>query len=118
MINFSAGTQNIIKACETAKIKTIYTSRLFIEKAGLEDVAEDLNYHVKIVYLEDLRERISIFDKLLGALKAQNPMAHYHRQGLPDPSGPVKCTSTGNRCLINFTQLSPEKSEGSLKQSN
>ena len=89
MINFSAGTLNTIKACETAKIKTIYTSRLFIEKAGLEDVAEDLNNHVKIVYLEDLRERISIFDKLIGALKARNPLAHYQRQGLPDPTGPA-----------------------------
>lgn len=89
MLNFSAGTQNIIKACETAHIKTVYTSRLFIEKAGLDELVEDLQYHVKVVYLEDLRDRIGLIDKLTGLLQGFNPMRHYRRRGIPDPTTPA-----------------------------
>jgi acyl-[acyl-carrier-protein]-phospholipid O-acyltransferase / long-chain-fatty-acid--[acyl-carrier-protein] ligase len=89
MLNFSAGTQNIIKACETAKINTVYTSRLFIEKAGLEALVEDLKHHVKIIYLEDLRQLISIKDKLIGAWQARNPIKNYLRDDIPDPKSPA-----------------------------
>ena len=81
MLNFSAGSQNIIKACETAKLKTIYTSRLFIEKAGYHALIEDLKSHVNIIFLEDLRQQIKITDKLLGAWQALNPLKSYLKRG-------------------------------------
>ena len=89
MLNYSAGTQIIIKACNTAKIKTIYTSRQFITKAGLEETIEDLKYHVKVVFLEDLRQKVSFIDKLLGAWHGRKPLAHYQRRGVPDTKSPA-----------------------------
>jgi acyl-[acyl-carrier-protein]-phospholipid O-acyltransferase / long-chain-fatty-acid--[acyl-carrier-protein] ligase len=89
MLNFTAGTQNIIKACETANIKTIYTSSQFIEKAGLEDLIEDLKYHLDVKLLEDMRQQITIIDKLVGAWRGRRPMTCYRRRGLPDPQSPA-----------------------------
>ncbi|NNE37208.1 MAG: AMP-binding protein [Gammaproteobacteria bacterium] len=89
MLNFSAGTQNIIKACETAKIKTVYTSRLFVEKANLTDLISDLQYHVNLVYLEDFRDQIGLMDKLSGVIKGRNPLKYYRRKGIPDSESPA-----------------------------
>ncbi len=66
MLNFTAGSANLISACKTAEIETVYTSRRFIEQARLEQVAEALSKEVKLVYLEDLRGEIGIFSKLYG----------------------------------------------------
>ena len=41
MLNFSSGAYAINRSCKTAKIKTIYTSRLFIDKAKLESVIKE-----------------------------------------------------------------------------
>ena len=43
MLNFSSGAFAIRRACETAQIKIIYTSKLFIEKAKLENTVKELN---------------------------------------------------------------------------
>ena len=66
MLNFSAGAANMIAACRTAEIETVYTSRRFIEAARLEAAAEALAAEVELVYLEDLRAEIGLADKLGG----------------------------------------------------
>jgi len=77
ILNFASGSQNIIRACETAKIKTIFTSDQFISKAGLEMLVEDISHHVNIIFLEDLRKKITNIDKLCGLWLGRNPI---HRQ--------------------------------------
>jgi acyl-[acyl-carrier-protein]-phospholipid O-acyltransferase/long-chain-fatty-acid--[acyl-carrier-protein] ligase len=63
MLNYKAGAGGMQDACTAAKIHTIFTSRAFIEQAKLEaDVAGIRN--VKILYLEDLRPRMGVADKL------------------------------------------------------
>ena len=42
MLNFSSGAFAIKRACKTAQIKTIYTSKTFIKKANLENLTEEL----------------------------------------------------------------------------
>ena len=79
MINFTGGTQAILRSCKTGKINTIYTSRKFIEKANLQELANALEEQVQLIYLEDLRDRISIFDKLAGLIRGFYPVAHYRR---------------------------------------
>ncbi|MEM8744582.1 MAG: AMP-binding protein, partial [Pseudomonadota bacterium] len=64
MLNFSTGLKNMRAALETADIKTVLTSRRFIEMAKLEDTVAALSEDFEIVYLDDLKEQISIFDKL------------------------------------------------------
>ncbi|MGV2432842.1 MAG UNVERIFIED_CONTAM: hypothetical protein LVQ98_05965 [Rickettsiaceae bacterium] len=58
MINFTSGISNIISGCNTVKIRTIYTSRKFIAKAELDDLAENLEKHFEVIYLEDLAKKL------------------------------------------------------------
>lgn len=63
MLNYKAGSGGMQDACTAACIKTIFTSRAFIEQAKLEaDVAGIKG--VQILYLEDLRPALGWGDKL------------------------------------------------------
>lgn len=74
MLNFTAGPQNVAAACNAAKVDVVLTSRLFVEKAHLEPVIDRLRDEGRrIVYLEDVRERIGILDKLGGILRGSKP---------------------------------------------
>jgi len=65
MLNFSTGINALINSCKLAEIKTIITSSSFIQQANLQEkVSELAKIGIKIYYLEDLRARLSIFDKL------------------------------------------------------
>src|SRR3546814_8375566 len=68
MLNFTAGSANLLSACRTAQVATVYTSRRFIEQAKLEAEAEALTAQVRLVYLEDLRSEIGLFAKLRGQI--------------------------------------------------
>jgi acyl-[acyl-carrier-protein]-phospholipid O-acyltransferase/long-chain-fatty-acid--[acyl-carrier-protein] ligase len=74
MINFTAGATNILSACTGAEIKTILTSRAFIEKGKLGPLVEAISAQVQIVYLEDVRAGIGTLDKLRGLLAAGRPL--------------------------------------------
>lgn len=63
MINYTSGVEGMQSACQTAKIKTILTSRTFLEKAKLTEKVTQLR-DVKLVYLEDLRPQFSLADKV------------------------------------------------------
>lgn len=64
MLNFSAGEKNILHACNLATVKTVLTSRTFIEKGKLEHVAVALEKNYRVIYLEDIRPTVTVFDKL------------------------------------------------------
>lgn len=68
MLNFSAGAKAIHSACTTAEIKTVYTSRLFVEKGKLEKLIEAIEEHSKVIYLEDVKETVGVWNKLHGFL--------------------------------------------------
>src|SRR5690606_5033852 len=63
MLNYTAGTEGMQNACVAAQIQTIITSRAFLEQGKLTDKVLALQ-NVNIVYLEDLREQITLGDKL------------------------------------------------------
>ena len=73
MLNFSAGPANVISACRTAKVKTVLTSRAFIEKGRLGDLIAALEPIVTIVYLDDVRTTITLKDKITGLLRGSKP---------------------------------------------
>lgn len=75
MFNFSAGVSSIVHACRIAGVKTLLTSRVFIERGELESVIEALSPLCRIVYLEDVRKTVTLADKLAGLLKARFPRA-------------------------------------------
>jgi acyl-[acyl-carrier-protein]-phospholipid O-acyltransferase/long-chain-fatty-acid--[acyl-carrier-protein] ligase len=62
MLNYTAGTQGIQNACIAAHVKTIITSRQFLETAKLTDTLSAVQ-NVQIVYLEDLRGQFTLMDK-------------------------------------------------------
>lgn len=64
MINFTAGAGNIAAACKAAQVRTIVTSRAFVEKGRMGPLIEALSADVKIVYLEDVRATVTTGDKL------------------------------------------------------
>lgn len=63
LLNYTAGVAGIQNACIAANIKTVITSRQFIETADLAGVVSKLT-DVRIVYLESLREALSWVDRL------------------------------------------------------
>lgn len=63
LLNFTSGSEGLQSACRTAGIRQIITSRQFLEKAGLGDQVALLQ-DVRLVYLEELRERLRLWDKL------------------------------------------------------
>ena len=63
MLNYTAGSAGVENACLVSNIKTIITSREFIKVAKLEEMIEGL-HDLNIVYLEDLRPRFNLIDKI------------------------------------------------------
>lgn len=80
MLNFSVGEKAVLSACYTAQVKTILTSRRFIELGKLTQMDEALKAEYNMVYLEDLRAQIGIVSKLWG--KLSTPMASYAHKRL------------------------------------
>ncbi|UFJ39311.1 AMP-binding protein [Brevibacillus humidisoli] len=66
ILNFSLGVRTLLDCCETAGIYTILTSRVFVEKGKLESLIAGLQEKVSIIYLEDIRESVTLGDKLTG----------------------------------------------------
>lgn len=69
MLNFSAGAASIVSACRTAGIRSVFTSRRFIDVARLHDVMSDLAAAgIDVHYLEDLRKTVTPADKIYALL--------------------------------------------------
>jgi long-chain-fatty-acid--[acyl-carrier-protein] ligase len=65
-LNWTTGKRNINYALELSGIKTIITARSFFDKLPI-----DINFlEPKLVFLEDLRQQISLFDKITGKILA------------------------------------------------
>ncbi len=63
MLNYSSGADSIRGACLTANVRTVITSREFLEAAKLQDVVQSLK-DMRLVYLEDWRGTFAFADKL------------------------------------------------------
>lgn len=79
MLNFSAGATSILSACTSAQVKTVISSRKFIEVGRLEKLAEEMSAQVKIVYMEDLQKSITPIEKFR-ALWAHKSAGYIHRR--------------------------------------
>ena len=62
MLNYTAGADGMLSACHTAAVRKIFTSRQFLQKAGLEEQAAGLTDE-DLIYLEDLRDQFNLIDK-------------------------------------------------------
>ncbi|MBF0132253.1 MAG: AMP-binding protein [Magnetococcales bacterium] len=58
ILNFSSGPDTVLTTCQTAQVRLILTSRLFIQKARLQPVLDALA-DLEILYLEDLKPAVT-----------------------------------------------------------
>ncbi len=63
MLNYTAGTEGLQASCTAANLRVIVTSRAFVEQAKLADKLAGLS-DVRLLYLEDVRESLTLVDKL------------------------------------------------------
>ncbi len=79
MLNYSMGANGMLSACHTAQIKTVLTSRRFIDLGKFQKDAEILAKNIQLVYLEDLVPHISIINKLTALAQAKTVHLWYER---------------------------------------
>lgn len=91
LLNFTSGAQALLNACQLAEITKIFTSRMFIEKARLQDTIDHLEKNkIDIYYLEDEAKKISLKNKLWGLYGMLFPARAYHKNvPHPHPESPA-----------------------------
>jgi acyl-[acyl-carrier-protein]-phospholipid O-acyltransferase/long-chain-fatty-acid--[acyl-carrier-protein] ligase len=82
MLNHTAGVDTVLSACRTAQLRTVITSRRFVELAKLEKLAEALARAVDLVWLEDLRAALGLGDKLYGLFALRFAAGRHRRLGI------------------------------------
>ncbi len=94
MMNYSIGSAGMISACKTGQINTVLTSRRFTEAGKLDDEAHALARVVKLIYLEDLAEKMNGLDKAIAIIQAKTATYWYPKKAVsPDHPAVVLFTS-------------------------
>lgn len=63
MLNFTCGAAGLKSALKTGRISRIVTARRFISLGKFEALAEELSQAAELIYLEDVRDGLSLMDK-------------------------------------------------------
>jgi acyl-[acyl-carrier-protein]-phospholipid O-acyltransferase/long-chain-fatty-acid--[acyl-carrier-protein] ligase len=92
MLNFTAGLRNLRGALKVAGITRVLTSHRFIEQGKLHDVIDTLEERCRITYLEDVRAKIGVTDRLF-ALAASLAPRQFRASQKPDDPAVVLFTS-------------------------
>ncbi len=102
MLNYSVGSSGMSSACRTAEVKTILTSRRFIDLAHLQDDANALAEQFNLVYLDDLAEKVTSFTKIKSLILCKTANFWYDHQQY----------SSDNPAVILFTSGSEGEPKG------
>ncbi|MCK5662242.1 MAG: AMP-binding protein [Thiotrichaceae bacterium] len=89
MLNYTAGYKGLLSAIEASKIKTVFTSRRFIEIAKMDELATSLEQKINLVYLEDLAQNVTWQDKLYGLTCATLPKLFARQWSNVNPDDPA-----------------------------
>ncbi len=92
MLNFTSGIRNLKAACKLADVKVVLTANKFIEQGQLHDLVDALETVSDVRYLEDIRESVSLADKLFAAGAAAFP-GPFFTKTTPDDPGVILFTS-------------------------
>jgi len=100
MLNYTMGEKATLAALETANIHTVITARRFIEKAKLEHLVQALREKVTLIYLEDLKQEVTLRHKAKALLAATFPKQALKRRLNPTLQTPFQ---SSDPALILFT---------------
>ena len=92
MLNFTSGLRNLRAACKLAGVKRVLTAHRFIEQGKLHDLIDALEESAEVIYLEDVREKIGLADKLFAATAGIFPR-QFRVPLKPDEPGVILFTS-------------------------
>jgi acyl-[acyl-carrier-protein]-phospholipid O-acyltransferase/long-chain-fatty-acid--[acyl-carrier-protein] ligase len=92
MLNFTSGLRNLRAACQSGRVKTVLTSKRFVVQARLEELADDLANHVRMVWLEDVRKTIGPADRVYALVAGTFPR-QFRASASPDDIGVILFTS-------------------------
>ena len=70
LLNYTAGIANNQACIDNAHLKTVVTSKAFIEKGKMESLEAAILERCRIVYLEDIKAELRLMDKLSALIKA------------------------------------------------
>jgi acyl-[acyl-carrier-protein]-phospholipid O-acyltransferase/long-chain-fatty-acid--[acyl-carrier-protein] ligase len=92
MLNFTAGEQSLQAALSAANIRRILTPHRFIEVGRYQNLEAELRSCAELVYLDELREKLSFWDKANAAVGSKLPGAIVARTS-PDSPAVILFTS-------------------------
>jgi acyl-[acyl-carrier-protein]-phospholipid O-acyltransferase/long-chain-fatty-acid--[acyl-carrier-protein] ligase len=94
MLNFTAGPLAVTQACAVAGVRTILTSRRFIEAARLQSLVAALEPIARLVYLDDLKADIGLGARIRGLIESRWSRALHRRFDVqPDDPAVILFTS-------------------------
>ncbi len=69
MINYSAGPSNAAAAVRMCRIRTVVSSRAFVERAQIDDIVAAIEgAGARMLWLEDIRKDVTAFSRAAGAM--------------------------------------------------
>ena len=71
MLNYSAGAEAMLAACGAAGVRSVVSSRAFVERGKLGPLVERMRGDVRFLWLEDVRAGLGAWAKLRGWLDAR-----------------------------------------------
>jgi acyl-[acyl-carrier-protein]-phospholipid O-acyltransferase/long-chain-fatty-acid--[acyl-carrier-protein] ligase len=104
VLNFTAGSHELLSACHTAQARTVLTSRVFVAAANLDAQVTALGEQVRVLFLEDFRPRATLPVRMRGLARALLPARSFRRL-----AGPVR---GDDPAVILFTSGSEREPRG------